>query len=52
MTAKNLTQDELKLLNVETQALIQKNGSWHQQILSEIRQAIQSQAKARAARQS
>jgi CheY-like chemotaxis protein len=42
MTAKNLTADELVLLNSETQALIQKDGSWHQQLLFEIGQAIHS----------
>lgn len=54
MTAKSLNQDELSLLNSETQALIQKNGPWHQQLLAEIGQAIQGgvQAKAKAARQS
>jgi PAS domain S-box-containing protein len=57
MTAKNLTADELTLLNTETQGLIQKDGSWHQQLLFEIGQAIHSQAVssktlAQAARQS
>ncbi|MGB8832040.1 MAG: response regulator [Candidatus Sulfotelmatobacter sp.] len=52
MTARNLTQEEMAILNSDTQALIQKDGPWHQQILSEIRQAIQSEARARAARQS
>jgi PAS domain S-box-containing protein len=57
MTAKSLTKHELSVLNAETQALIQKNGSWHQQLVAEIGQAIQSQAapgqaRAHAARQS
>jgi len=52
MTAKNLTGQELTLLNSETQALIQKNGPWHQQLLAEIGQAIQGQVLAKAARQS
>jgi PAS domain S-box-containing protein len=52
MTAKNLTKDEFTLLNAETQALIQKSGSWHQQLVSEIGQAIQSKTMSRAARQS
>jgi PAS domain S-box-containing protein len=52
MTAKSLTRQELTLLNSETQALIQKNGPWHQQLLTEIGQAIQGQAHAKAARQS
>jgi PAS domain S-box-containing protein len=40
MTAKNLTPDEQNLLSSETQALIQKDGSWHQQLLFEIGQAL------------
>jgi hypothetical protein len=52
MTAKSLTQQELTLLNSETQALVQKNGPWHQQLLTEIGQAIQGQTLAKAARQS
>jgi PAS domain S-box-containing protein len=52
MTARNLAQAELTLLSAETQALIQKNGSWHQQLLVEIGQAIQGRALAQAARQS
>jgi hypothetical protein len=41
MTAKNLTRDELKLLTSQTQALIQKSGSWHQDLLAEIGQVTQ-----------
>jgi PAS domain S-box-containing protein len=52
MTAKSLSQQELTMLNFETQALIQKNGPWHQQLLTEIGQAIQGQTRAKAARQS
>jgi PAS domain S-box-containing protein len=52
MTAKSLTRQELTLLNSETQALIQKNGSWRQQLLTEIGQAIQGQTRAKAARHS
>jgi PAS domain S-box-containing protein len=57
MTAKSLSQDELTLLNSETQALIRKDGSWHQQLLSEIGQAINAPAinthtMAKAAKQS
>jgi PAS domain S-box-containing protein len=52
MTAKSLTQDELTLLNSETQALIRKDGSWHQRVLGEISQAIQGRTMAKAATQS
>jgi PAS domain S-box-containing protein len=52
MTAKTLSQHELMVLNSETQALIQKNGPWHQQLLAEIGHAIQGKARAKAAQQS
>jgi PAS domain S-box-containing protein len=52
MTAKNLTQEELGVLTSETQALIQKNGSWHQQLVVEIGQAIQGRGRAKAAKHS
>jgi PAS domain S-box-containing protein len=52
MTAKSLAQEELTLLNSETQALIQKSGPWHQQLVAEIGQAIRGRTMARAARQS
>jgi DNA-binding response OmpR family regulator len=52
MTAKTLSQHELMVLNSETQALIQKNGPWHQQLLAEIGHAIQGKARAKAAPQS
>jgi PAS domain S-box-containing protein len=44
MTAKSLAQEELTLLNSETQALIQKSGPWHQQLVAEIGQAIDGRA--------
>jgi PAS domain S-box-containing protein len=52
MTAKTLTADELTVLSSETKALIQKDGSWRQQILFEIGQAVNGPALAQAARQS
>jgi PAS domain S-box-containing protein len=52
MTAKNLGTEELSLLNAEAQALIQKNGSWHEQLLSEIGQAVQGHPMAKAAKHS
>jgi PAS domain S-box-containing protein len=51
MTAKSLRQDELTLLNSEAQALIEKNGSWHHQLVVEIGQAIRGRELAVAARQ-
>jgi CheY-like chemotaxis protein/anti-sigma regulatory factor (Ser/Thr protein kinase) len=52
MTAKNLGAEELSLLSSETQALIQKNGPWHEQLLVEIGQAVQGRPKAKAAKHS
>ena len=52
MTARNLAPEELALLNTGRKLLIQKNGSWHQQLLVEIGQAIRGRALAHAARQS
>lgn len=49
MTAKTLTRSELKMLNSETQALVQKNGSWHQQLLTEIELAVQGNNRAKGA---
>jgi CheY-like chemotaxis protein len=52
ITGKTLTRDEFTVLNSETQALIQKNGSWHEHLLVEIRQAIQGTRLAKGAGQS
>lgn len=52
MTAKSLRQDELTLLSSEAQALIQKNGPWHRELLGEIGQAIRCRRIAEAATQS
>jgi PAS domain S-box-containing protein len=52
MTAKSLTQDELALLNRETQALFQKNGSWQQQLIVEVGRVVQGRKLAKSAGQS
>ncbi len=49
MTAKSLTQDELALLNSETQALFEKTGSWHQQLILEVERIVQGRKIARSA---
>ncbi len=36
MTAKNLSQEEIALLNQETQGLLQKDGSWKEQLIAEV----------------
>jgi CheY-like chemotaxis protein/anti-sigma regulatory factor (Ser/Thr protein kinase) len=40
MTGKSLTEQEAGLLGHETQALLQKNGSWQQQLITEVRRVI------------
>jgi PAS domain S-box-containing protein len=52
MTAKSLTQDELALLNRETQALFHKNGSWQQQLIVEVGRVVQGRKLAKSAGQS
>jgi PAS domain S-box-containing protein len=52
MTAKTLTSEELALLSTETQALFQKNGSWHQQLLVEVDRLVRKRERGKAAGQS
>ena len=51
MTAKSLTPSELCLLSRETQALLQKNGSWQKQLLVEIGRVVQNRRLAKSAGQ-
>ena len=51
MTAKSLTQDELALLKSQTQALFQKTGSWHQQLVIEVERVLQGRKCAKSAGQ-
>jgi len=44
MTGKTLTPEELTLLGRETQAWFQKNGSWQEQLVTEIRRAMRRKA--------
>jgi CheY-like chemotaxis protein len=44
MTGKTLTPEELTLLGRETQAWFQKNGSWQEQLVSEIRRVMRRKA--------
>lgn len=44
MTGKTLTTEELTLLGRETQAWFQKNGSWQQQLVTEIHRAMRRKA--------
>jgi PAS domain S-box-containing protein len=52
MTAKNLTQEEMSLLSRETQGLLQKKGSWQQQLTAEIGRVIRGGKLTKAAGQS
>jgi CheY-like chemotaxis protein len=52
MTAKNLTGDELAVLNRETQALFHKNGSWQEQLIVEVGRVFQRRKRAKSAGQS
>jgi PAS domain S-box-containing protein len=52
MTAKALTSDERSLLSRETQALFQKNGPWHQQLLVEVDRLVRKRERGKAAGQS
>jgi PAS domain S-box-containing protein len=52
MTGKNLTAEEAALLSRETQALLQKNGSWQQQLIVEVRRVIAGRNLAKSAGQS
>ncbi|HSS99776.1 MAG TPA: response regulator, partial [Terriglobales bacterium] len=49
MTAKNLNSEERNLLSHDTQALFEKNGSWQQQLLTEIRRVVHQNNRAKAA---
>jgi len=52
MTGKTLTAEELALLSRETQALLQKNGSWQQQLTVEVGRLIEGRKQAKSAGQS
>jgi len=52
MTAKALTPEECTLLNRETQAMFQKSGSWHQQLLVEVDRLVRKRERGKAAGQS
>ncbi len=51
MTAKTLAQEEIALLSRETQALLQKNGSWQQQLMVEVGRVVQDRKRAKSAGQ-
>ena len=52
MTAKNLTPEEIALLSRETQALLQKNGSWQATTIVEVGRVVRGRKLAKAAGQS
>jgi len=49
MSGKQLTAEEIKLLNRDTQAFFHKHESWQQRLLDEIARVIQPSGKAKAA---
>jgi CheY-like chemotaxis protein len=51
MTGKVLVKEEIELLNRETQALFQKNGSWQQQLIVEIGRVVGNRKLAKSAGQ-
>ena len=52
MTAKNLTSEEVAILQRETQALLTKNGSWQQQLVVEVGRVTRRGLLAKSAGQS
>ena len=49
MTAKTLNRDEIALLRRETQALLQKDGTWKDQLLVEVSRVIRNKKLAKSA---
>ncbi len=52
MTGKILASEEIALLSRETQALFHKDGSWQQQLLTEVGRVVRGRKLARSAGQS
>jgi PAS domain S-box-containing protein len=52
MTAKHLSPDEIAVLRRETQGLLQKDGSWKQQLIAEVDRVIRGHKRAKSAGQS
>jgi CheY-like chemotaxis protein len=51
MTAKNLSQEEMALLNRETQGFMLKDGSWKEQLIAELGRVVRSRSKGQSAGQ-
>jgi len=49
MTAKNLSPDEIALLTRETQGLLQKGGSWRQELIAEVGRVVRGYKRAKSA---
>jgi PAS domain S-box-containing protein len=52
MTAKSLSREEIALLSRETQGLLQKDGSWKQQLIAEVGRVTRGHTRAKSAGQS
>jgi CheY-like chemotaxis protein len=51
MTGKTLAREEVALLDRETQGVLQKNGSWRQQLTVEVGRVLQGRKRAKSAGQ-
>ena len=49
MTGKSLTSEEIALLSRETQGLLQKDGSWKQQLIAEVGRVVRTNSLAKSA---
>jgi CheY-like chemotaxis protein len=52
ITAKTLGAEEVATLTRETQAFVEKHGSWQSQLLAEVGRVLNTAAQSRAARAS
>jgi hypothetical protein len=46
-----LSQDEIALLNRDTQGLLQKSGSWKEQLIAEVARVVRGRKRAQSAGQ-
>jgi hypothetical protein len=51
MTGKTLAREEVAVLDRETQGVLQKNGSWRQQLTVEVGRVLQGRKRAKSAGQ-
>jgi CheY-like chemotaxis protein len=51
VTSKNLSQEEMSVLNRETQGFLQKGGFWKEQLIAEVARVVRGQNRAKSAGQ-